>query len=150
MKQVLLVFLGLTFSAGVFAQTDSLQAKITQLLELSGAEQQFISSAMNMIDMQQQQPAFAQIPEAWWASFKEKVRTQGWKDIAPSLANIYRENYSEEEIDYLIAYHSNPLTQAIMAKLPVIQQQSMQVGQQWGETIAQQLSDKLETASEGN
>ena len=148
MKQLLLFFLYFGCCAGMCAQADSLQAKIAHLMEVSGAEQQFIASAMNMIDMQEQQPAFSAIPEGWWTEFKERVRQEGWRDIAPDLMQIYRENYTEAEIDYLIAYHSNPLTQAINAKMPTVQQQSMVVGQAWGEKIAQELAEKLESADD--
>lgn len=147
---MILFFLVAGWWASAAGQSDSLESKVLRLLEVSGAENQFVSSAMNMIAMQESQPAFAQIPAAWWEKFKDRVRNEGWDSIAPSLADIYLQNYTEAEIDYLIAYHSHPLTQAIMAKLPVIQQQSMEVGQAWGERIARELQDQLTTDPEGN
>ena len=132
------------------AQADSLQAKIAHLMEVSGAEQQFIFSAISMIEMQEEDAAFDVIPDAWWSKFKDKVRNEGWSNLLPSLVQIYRDNYSEEEIDYLIAYHTHPLSQRIAEKLPTVQRLSMEAGSAWGEKIAQELLEKLEETSEGN
>ncbi len=150
MKHRFLILILVGLCSPAWAQDDSLQAKIIHLLEVSGAEAQFISSAVSMIEMQQQNEAFAEIPASWWSTFVERVRTDGWNDIAPSLVEIYRANYTEAEIDYMIEYHTNPLTQSIGAKASAVQQESMLVGQAWGDKIAGQLADQLPAESEGN
>lgn len=150
MKLLLPLLLVLGLGATGRAQADSLQLKIERLLELSGAEAQFTESAVSMIELQRQQPHMSGIPAAWFEEFIERIRTDGWRTLAPELAAIYRKHYTETEIDYLIDYHSHPMTQSITAKIPAIQQESMLVGQAWGQEIARQLVEKASSTGEGN
>lgn len=150
MKQVYigLFFFLVTATAG--AQSDSLEAKVLHLLELSGTEAMFVTSAMNMLDMQKESPAFASIPDEWWTEFEKRVRETAYKELEPQLAKVYLDNYTEEEVDFLIDYHQNPIAQGIMAKMAVVQQQSMQAGSAWGQKIAREIADQAIVTPEGN
>ncbi|MGB3801075.1 MAG: DUF2059 domain-containing protein [Lewinella sp.] len=150
MKQLILFFICAVLTGTVAGQSDSLEAKVLHLIEVSGSEDMFVSSALNMINMQKESPAFEGIPDSWWTKFTERIQQNGFQDIEAELASIYLANYTEEEIDFLIEYHQNPLAQSIMAKMPLVQQQSMQVGQAWGQKIAQELEDQLEVDPKGN
>ncbi|WP_116105477.1 DUF2059 domain-containing protein [Lewinella sp. IMCC34191] len=150
MKQLILLLMCAVLTGPLLGQSDSLEAKVIRLIEVSGSEEMFVSSAMNMIQLQQQSAAYADIPDTWWSTFMDRLRTEGFKSIEPELVKIYMANYTEEEVDFLIDYHRNPLAQSIMAKMPVVQQQSMQVGQAWGQQIAQEIVERLNSDSEGN
>lgn len=143
MKHLFLVLL-VAFATALTAQTDSLDAKIVRLLELSGAEQQFIGAADNMMALQRQQASYASIPDEWWEEFTRKVHEEAWNDLAPKLAGVYREVYTEAEIDHQLAYLSDPVTQEIVAKQPAVMQQSMQIGAEWGQQLAMSISERLQ------
>ena len=149
MKHLLVVVLFVATSSSVFAQAaDSLDAKIARLLELSGAEAQFLGAVDNMLAMQRQQATYSSVPAEFWDEFSEEIHTEGWQLILPDLVEVYRNNMTEEEIDYQIAYFDTPLGQQIVGKTGVIMQQSMAAGQQWGVTMANKVGARLQEAME--
>ena len=128
--------------------TTELDAKIARLLELSGAEAQFLGAVDNMMAMQRQQVDANAVPAEFWDEFSKEIHTEGWQLILPDLTAVYRNNMTEEEIDYQIAYFDSPLGQQIVAKQGTIMQQSMAAGQQWGVTMATRVNERLQEAME--
>ena len=128
------------------AQGETPDAKIVRLLEVSGARDQFLGAIDNIIAMQRQATTSEQIPADFWDAFSQEVHEEGWNEIQPRLLDIYRRNYTEEEIDYQIAYFENPIAQQIVAKQGVIMQESMAVGSIWGQAMGNKISKKLSEA----
>ena len=58
-------------------------------------------------------------------------------------ARIYAEHFTEAELDELIAFYETPLGQKMIAKLPVLTQQSMELGGLWGQQVAIDALEKL-------
>lgn len=56
-----------------------------------------------------------------------------WLDAA---AQLYAKNYSEEELDALVAFYESPAGQSILKKQPQVMAQAMQLGQAWGRQVA--------------
>lgn len=150
MKHLLIVIL-LVVTGTLSAQTtDGIDAKITRLLELSGAEAQFLGVVDNMLEMQQQQSTYSAIPKEWFTEFSRDVHENAWQDLLPKLIEIYRNNYTEAEIDHQLAYLEDPVTQQLVAKQPAVMQQSMQVGQQWGMELAEKINRRMQEQLDKN
>ncbi len=126
----------------------SLDDKIERVMELSGASRNFITGVDRMIDVQRQNPAYEALGDAFWDEFQEEVRATGFKSLLPGLIQVYKDNYTEEEIDHLLAYFEDPVTQSITAKNPAVMQQSMTVGSEWGQELAVKITDRLAEAME--
>ena len=58
-------------------------------------------------------------------------------------ARIYAQHFTEAEIDELIAFYETPLGQKMIAKFPVLTQESMQVGGLWAQQVARDAYNKL-------
>jgi len=52
----------------------------------------------------------------------------GWKTMEPAYIEIYARNFTEEQIDDLIAFYKTPTGQVMLAKTPDIARESMQAG----------------------
>ncbi len=148
MKQVFVILLLLGAVTAASAQRDSLDAKIVRLLEVSGAQGQFLSAIDNLIALQRQSPSERQLTDDFWDEFSQELHQEGWADIQPRLLEIYHDNYTEEEIDFQIAYFADPIAQGIQEKQAVIMQQSMAVGAAWGQAIGEKIGRKLAEAKE--
>jgi hypothetical protein len=48
-----------------------------------------------------------------------------WSKFEPMVADIYRKSFSQKEINDLLAFYKSPSGQAVIAKMPVVMQQSM-------------------------
>ena len=52
-----------------------------------------------------------------------------WSDLEPAMVKIYQDNFTQEDINGLIAFYKTPLGKTTIEKMPVVMQQSMTVGQ---------------------
>jgi hypothetical protein len=48
-----------------------------------------------------------------------------WEKISPMYMDIYRNSFTQKEVDGMIAFYKSPTGQAVIQKLPVVMQQSM-------------------------
>ncbi len=48
-----------------------------------------------------------------------------WDKLKPIYVNIYRESFTQEEIDGLVAFYRSPAGDALVKKMPVVMQKSM-------------------------
>lgn len=52
-----------------------------------------------------------------------------WAKLEPSMVQIYRETFDQNEIDGLIAFYQSPVGKAFIDKMPIVMQRSMDVSQ---------------------
>ena len=112
--------------------------RIQTLIELTDADSIGIEIAQSM--MAQFRTAFPDVPNEW-AGISDKFQQT---DLSQLIAPIYARNYTDAEIDALIAFYQTPEGESIVAKTPAIAQESLAVGQEWGLAIAQELLQELE------
>ena len=63
--------------------------------------------------------------------------------IMDGLAVVYARNLTIDEMRQLTDFYRSPLGQSFLQKMPVIFQESMALGQRWGEEAAGQLHDRM-------
>lgn len=63
--------------------------------------------------------------------------------IMDGLAVVYARNLTIDEMRQLTDFYRSPLGQSFLQKMPVIFQESMVLGQRWGEEAAGQLHDRM-------
>jgi hypothetical protein len=77
-------------------------------------------------------------------AFPEKIvalvrKDYGWDTYKPKIVKIYSDVFSQEEIDGLIAFYSNPAGQAYINKMPLVLQQTIQLTQSMMQTITPKI-----------
>ena len=76
------------------------------------------------------------------------------KHLAPEMENrlpefvglsarLYAEHFTEAELEELIVFYQTPVGQKVIAKLPILQQQAMQLGGLWAERVAMDAYEKF-------
>jgi hypothetical protein len=141
-----LPLLSLSAQGAEVQTTDTaIDAKIAEFLKLSGAEAQFTTAIDQIIGMQKQNPLYNEVlPSSFWDEFSEEVHETGFSSLLPEMTKLYKQHFTEEELDHQIAYLSNPLTQQIVAKQPALVQASMAVGSEWGQALGEKIGLKLQ------
>lgn len=61
-------------------------------------------------------------PRRYVAAMREEL---SWASLKPMYIQIYQENFTQEEIDGLIAFYKSPTGRAVVDKMPAVMQQSM-------------------------
>lgn len=133
-----LAALCLSFSAWAAPATD---ASIEQLLKLTQAEsmidaayaqaEQAAGASMAEITRGQrltpeQQAAMSQFPARLMQIIREEA---SWEKMQAELTGIYRELFTQEEINSLIDFYQSPAGQAMVKKMPLIQNKTVQIYQ---------------------
>ena len=62
------------------------------------------------------------------AALREEVT---WERLKPAMLQIYRDSYTQEEVDAQVAFYSSPVGQSIAAKLPDTMQRSAEMSEQF-------------------
>jgi uncharacterized protein len=63
--------------------------------------------------------------------------------FAEAIAVIYARNFSADELRQVTAFYRSPIGQRFLAKMPTIAQESMTMGQKFGQEIAVELRTRM-------
>ncbi|MBT9310687.1 DUF2059 domain-containing protein [Leptothoe kymatousa] len=125
-------------AAPVEVQTDKIE-QIQELLELTSSKDQY-GQIMNLVVASMRQ-SFPNVPNDWWERFLAKVDPT---EIDAIVARIYDKYFTVEEISALIEFNRTEVGRAINAKMPIVLQESFMAGQQWGQSLAEEVLRELE------
>ena len=138
MKKTLTLLSICLVTLSIQAQTSTKREKIQKLLEISGAGKIGIQ-VMNQM-MSNFKSSYNTVNQQFWDDFKNEVKAE---DIVNLVIPIYEKHYSEQDIEQLIIFYKSPIGQKAIVVTPVISQESMVAGQQWGIEIGKKVIDKL-------
>ncbi|GAB4407207.1 MAG: DUF2059 domain-containing protein [Microscillaceae bacterium] len=124
------------------AQSPNYRNKVKKMLELSGSEQMFKLSIKQMLETFKGMRS--EVPAAFWDDFEVEVMKTSINDLVEMLTPVYFRHLSESDLDELITFYESPIGKKFVSKNPMIMQESMQVGQEWGQKLGEQVVKKLE------
>jgi hypothetical protein len=64
-------------------------------------------------------------------------------ELNEQIAAVYARNFTADELREAVAFYRGPTGQKIVQKLPVITQESMAIGQRFGQSIASELRGRM-------
>ena len=141
MKRILFVFFIALFSASVHAAPVQ-DASIEKLLTLTDAKkihESIISESDELIDSSikpmlhrdKMTPEQQQLMDSFLAKYKAIIKDElSWKKMLPAYIQIYRDTFTEKELNELIAFYESPTGQMFIKKTPVILDKTSKVMQQ--------------------
>ena len=133
----LVLFVGIPASSNPDIPSDKEQA-IRKLMEMIGAADLGVQVRQQLLG--QLRPAFPQVPESVWAEIAEPLDPAELTGLAIS---IYDRHFTMEELQALIDFYTTPVGQHVVKKLPLVAQESNVVSQQWDETKALEIIERL-------
>lgn len=90
------------------------------------------------------------IPDATWQELS-RIGVDELKKSLPELQEpliaIYDANFSAEEVKQLIVFYASPLGHKVVSQIPAILQQSVALGQAWGERIGPRIAERIRGAA---
>ena len=64
-------------------------------------------------------------------------------DLIEQVAVLYAKNFTADELREAVAFYRGPTGQKIVQKLPAITQESILIGQRWGQSIGGELHGRM-------
>lgn len=163
MKKVLTIVFALIFAAAVaLAQTGSKSgpaaapaqskpaatknkaganktADIRTLLTLTQAGEMAVQMMQEMLNSYRQ--GLPKVPDEFWVGLAKKIKTE---DLVDMLVPIYERYLTHSEVVTLIGFFESPVGKKLISVQPSIMKESMQVGQQWGDKIGNEVTAELQ------
>jgi hypothetical protein len=117
-------------------------ADIKKLLVLTGSGNLGKQVATALIGQFKTQ--FPNAPAGFWESFADEIKAD---ELIALLVPVYERNISHEDIKAIIKFYESPAGKRFAAKQPQITQESMAVGQKWGQELGARVMQKLNEAN---
>jgi uncharacterized protein len=64
-------------------------------------------------------------------------------EVIEQIVAVYARNFTADELREAVAFYRGPTGQKIVQKLPAVVQESMAIGQRFGQSIAGELRDRM-------
>ncbi|MGH8004657.1 MAG: DUF2059 domain-containing protein [Limisphaerales bacterium] len=114
-------------------------ADIKTLLTLTKSGELAVQMMQEMLNAYRQ--GLPQVPDEFWTKFAKKVKTE---DLVDMLVPIYDRHLTHSEVAALIEFFQSSVGKKLVSVQPEIMKESMQVGQQWGEKLGNEVTAELQ------
>ena len=137
------IWLAMCFSVAIAMPVAAEQAKpesIKKLLQVSGAGELGVQMMSQMI------PALKNVipdaPDSFWDDVMQEVNA---KELEDMLIPVYQKHLTEDDVKALSQFYASEVGQKMIKSQPAIMQESMVLGQQWGQRLAQKIVQRYES-----
>ena len=150
--RVLPLVLGCLVVGSVAVADDASHRKAAkEMLVVTHAESLGAAMSEQIVSMieQQMRGAVESLPPAELQKFQKELGRMITHDLRfeimqDELIEVYIATFSEQDLRDMVAFYKTPLGQKMLEKLPVVIQQSMEVGQKHALAMAPQINAKVE------
>lgn len=142
MKPIMLC-LCLAFGSLAMAQDEAREEKLAlahEIMDLTQSKAMMKQSAFTLLD------GFSsneKVDEEFLNKFKKRILASS-DDLIDSIAGVYADTYTLEELKGLVKFYKSDLGQAFMEHMPEVMQKSMELGQAWGQKMSQEIMAAME------
>ncbi|SDM59321.1 DUF2059 domain-containing protein [Pedobacter antarcticus] len=142
MKTPILTLLLLLSATVTFGQENSTyRASLKKMMQVSGSEVAYKGVMNQMITMFKEKQS--NVPKEFWDEVAIEMNKDALNQLINLVLPIYQKHLTEDDLTGVIAFYDTPVGKKFAEKTPVITQESMIAGQEWGLQIGQQVIDKL-------
>jgi hypothetical protein len=143
MKKILLTFTLILAAATLsFGQDNSVyKTTLQEMMNISGATESYKVVIVQTFKMLKEQKS--QVPDEVWTQFEKSFLDASQEELLEILVPIYQKHISLSDLKAVIVFYQSPAGKRFSEKTPLIMQESMQAGQQWGIRLAEQFDKKL-------
>lgn len=141
-KRFLTIALIITVGFTAFGQADKEYSKtLKKMFEVSGTEETYQAAIKQMFTMFKQQ--YSGVESDVWADLEKEFSKTSLNDLTEMLVPVYSKYMTLEDLQELIKFYETAVGQKFAKNTPLIMQESMQIGQQWGMKIGQDFEKKM-------
>lgn len=142
MKKFLLIILLAVFHSGVFAQSsgaasdEAYKAKVTRMIEVSGANKTFEAIIPQLTGMFKAQ--YSSIPDKVWDAL-ETTLTSSFPELLEALIPVYQKYYTLSDLDELIKFYESPIGQKSVNANAQMMGDILTISQEWGQSLSKKI-----------
>jgi len=130
----------ITFSS--FAQNDKkYEETLSEMFQLSGTEATFKAAVNQMLKMYKTQNK--EVSAEIWNELEKEFLKTSMDELVLMLVPVYQKHLTQKDLEELNKFYQSPIGKKFALKTPLLTQESMQIGQQWGMKIGQVFAKKM-------
>ena len=143
MKNVITICtLLIVFSLHAYGQADQeYHLSLKKMFEVSGTEESYKTIIKQLISMYKQQ--HSEVSTGIWDDLEKEFLKTSINDLVDMLVPVYSKYLTKSDLEELINFYQTPVGRKFAKNTPLIMQESMQIGQQWGMQVGQDFEKKL-------
>jgi len=125
-----------------FGQSDKeYNETLRTMFKVSGSEDSYKVAITQMFTMFKQQ--YSTVDAETWTELEKEFNKTSINDLVDLLVPVYQKHLTNDDLKELIKFYETPIGKKYALQTPIIMQESMQVGQQWGMKIGQDFAEKM-------
>lgn len=125
-----------------FGQVDESYSKtLKTMFEVSGTEDSYKGAITQMFNMFKQQ--YPEVDAAIWTDYKAEFMKTSLDDLVKMMTPVYNTYLTEKDLQEIIKFYKSPIGKKLGKSTPMITQESMKLGQQWGMKISEEFKKKM-------
>lgn len=133
--------------ATTFAQTEDKYAEtLKEMFRVSGSEQTYEVAINQMLTIFKQQGNG--VSDEIWNELEVEFKKTSMDDLTVMMIPVYKKHLTLEDLEAMIAFYKTPIGKKYAKATPLIMQESMQVGAQWGAQIGEKMQKRIQELSE--
>ena len=138
-----ILFLTLATCTWTSAQSaDPYVQTLSRMFEVSGTENVYKSVITQVFGMFKQQ--YSQVDPTIWEELEAEFMQTSMDEIVEMLVPVYEKHLSQDDLQTVIDFYMTDIGKKFAEKTPLITQESMQIGQAWGQKIGEEFAKKME------
>jgi hypothetical protein len=110
------------------------------MMEVSGSAQTFKASIEGMVKIFKTQNP--DVPQEVWTEFEDTFLKSASLELVDMLLPVYQP-HDQADLKNLIIFYQTPTGKRFAEKSPLIMQDSMQIGQEWGTKLGLEMAERL-------
>lgn len=130
----------LVSTAGIAQSKDDLARELLEITKSSELALQIIHQILSV--QKQQNP---DVPANFWTELEREFKAE---DLTALVVPVYARHFTEDELKAIIAFYRTPAGEKMIAAMPQISRESMEIGQTWGMQIGQKVVDRIQAAKQ--
>ena len=111
------------------------------MFELSGTQANYDVAITQMFSMLKTQ--FAGVDSLMWNDLEAEFHKDAIDELHELIIPVYKKHFTLEDVKALNTFYDSPAGRILISKTPMIMQESMQIGQEWGLKIGQEFAEKM-------
>jgi len=144
-KIILLVSICLLVSKTINAQEDISEAyknTVIEMFNVTGTEKLYTTMINGMFDMFKRQNT--EVSDENWTKLQKEFLKSSIRDLNDLLVPVYHKHLNIEDIKSVIAFYKSESGQKFVEKTPLIMQEAMIIGEEWGKGIGEKIIKEIE------
>lgn len=141
-KLILLLSLSLFVAFHSAAQSDEYQQYLKQYFEASGSSQTFEVAIKQTI--QNMKTAASGLSDETWDELEKEFLKTSIDDLVVKLQPVYEKYLTIDDLKAVIRFYESSVGKKLAVNTPLITQESMQIGGQWGMELGQKVMQRIQ------